>query len=406
MSDENKALHILLIHQAYVSLGEPGGTRHAEFADYLVSQGHRVTIIASSISYLTGRERPADAPAQRKGLTILRATTYRSLHRSFVRRLLNFFTFMVSSFFIGLRVSKVDLVWGTSPPLFQAFSAWLLAFIKGKSLLFEVRDLWPDFAVAVGVLQSRPLIAASRRLEGFLYRHADHLLVNSPGFIPHISARGGRNIQLIPNGADPAMFHPENPGNSFRSTHNLKDKYVVLYAGAHGLSNDLGTLLEAAFLLKNKPEIAIVLLGDGKDKAELIKEAQRLDLFNVHFLPALPKSAMAEALAASNACLAMLKKLELYKTVYPNKVFDYMAAGRPVICAIDGVIREVIEQAQAGIFTEPGNAEALADAISKMASHPNKGRKMGMAGRIYLEENFSRPQLSKQLLALIRKSTQ
>lgn len=405
MSAEKNSLHILLIHQAFVSLDEAGGTRHAEFAEYLVSQGHRVTIIASSISYLTGQQRPADAPAQRKGLSILRAATYCSLHRSFFHRMLNFFTFMISSFMLGLRVKHVDLVWGTSPPLFQAFSAWLLALIKRKSFLFEVRDLWPDFAVAAGVLQSRPLIAASRWLEAFLYRRADQLLLNSPGFIEHVRARGGRNIEIIPNGADPGMFHPENRGERFRKTHHLVNKYVVLYAGAHGLSNDLGTLLEAARLLKNKPEIAIVLLGDGKDKASLIQEAQGLDLFNVHFLPALPKLEMAEALAASNACIAILKKLELYKTVYPNKVFDYMAAGRPVICAIDGVIREVIEQAQAGLFVEPGNPEALAGAILEMATRPKRSRKMGLAGRIYLEEHFSRPLLAKQLLTLIKNST-
>jgi len=406
MSAKEKSLHILLIHQAFVTLDEPGGTRHAEFADYLVSQGHRVTIIASSISYLTGRERPADDSSQGNGLTILRAVTYRSLHRSLVHRLPNFFTFMLSSFLLGLRVRNVDLVWGTSPPLFQAFSAWLLAFIKRKKFLFEVRDLWPDFAVAAGVLRNRPLIIASQWLESFLYRRADQLLLNSPGFVEHVSARGGGNIEVIPNGADPTMFHPESRGESFRRTHNLTDKYVLLYAGAHGLSNDLSTLLEAARLLKNKPEIAIVLLGDGKDKAALIQEAQSLDLFNVHFLPAMPKSAMAEALAASNACLAILKKLELYKTVYPNKVFDYMAAGRPVICAIDGVIREVLEQAQAGAFVEPGDAKALSVAILAMASNAKRSRNMGFSGRIYLEEHFSRPQLANQLLALVKKSSQ
>ncbi len=401
MNSEKRSLHILLIHQAFVSLGEPGGTRHAEFTDYLLSKGHRVTIIASSISYLTGRQRPADAPSQKEGLTILRAATYRSLHRSFVHRLLNFFTFMISSFFIGLRVSNVDLIWGTSPPLFQAFSAWLLAFLKRRTFIFEVRDLWPDFAIAAGVLQSRPLIDASKWLEKFLYRRADQLLLNSPGFEDHVRSHGGQHIAIIPNGADPNMFHPDDRGESFRTTHNLQGKFVLLYAGAHGLSNDLETVLQAARLLKNKPEIAIVLLGDGKDKSALIQEAQKYDLFNIHFLPALPKSAMAVALAGADACLAILKDFDLYKTVYPNKVFDYMAAGRPVITAIDGVIRKVIEDAGAGVFTPPGDAEKLARTIENIAAHPKASQKMGLAGRLYLEEHFSRPKLAAELLTLI-----
>lgn len=404
MAKAARALHILLIHQAYVSLGEAGGTRHAEMADYLVRQGHRVTVIASPISYLTGRENRPQPANPLEGLTVLRAPAFRSLHRNFVLRILNFFSFMFSSFIVGLRVRDIDLVWGTSPPLFQVVSAWLLALLKRKPLLFEVRDLWPDFAVAVGVLRSRPLIAASKWLEAFLYRRADQLLVNSPGFIEHVEASGARKIAMIPNGADPAMFHPEDRGEDFCKQHNLQGKFVVLYAGAHGLSNDLGTVLQAAVQLKKKPNIAIVLLGDGKDKPALIQQAQELDLFNVHFLPALPKSKMASALSAADACLAILKDLELYKTVYPNKVFDYMAAGRPVVLAIDGVIREVVEAAGAGVFSPPGDPQALAESILKLAENPARSRKLGLAGRFHLEKHFARADLAAQLQALIEKT--
>ena len=399
-----KSLHILLIHQAFVSTREAGGTRHAEFAQHLVRQGHRVTIIASPVSYLTGRQRPAEYPDELQGLTVLRAATYRSLHRSFVHRLLNFFTFMLSSFFVGLRVRDVDLVWGTSPPLFQVLSAWALARLKGAPLLFEVRDLWPAFAVAAGVVRNRILIRASEWLERFLYRRANQLLVNSPGFVDHIAARSDTPIAVIPNGADPLMFHPENRGEGFRSTHNLQEKFVLLYAGAHGLSNDLGVVLQAAVSLKKQPEIAIVLLGDGKDKPDLIRQAQELDLFNLHFLPPLPKAAMADALAGADACLAILKPLDLYQTVFPNKVFDYMAAGRPILLAIDGVIRKVVEQAGAGVFIPPGDAAALAAGITELAAAPKAAKKMGLLGRLYLEENFSRAKLAAELDTLITQT--
>ncbi|MBN2499236.1 MAG: glycosyltransferase family 4 protein, partial [Anaerolineales bacterium] len=324
-------MHILLIHQAFAAIDEPGGTRHHEIALYLASRGHHVTIIASPVSYLTGKanaERIRNCSAilrgQRQsggeGVTILRAYTYRALHRSFVHRVFSFLSFMLSSFMIGLGVKDVDLVWGTSPPLFQGPTAWALARLKRVPFLFEIRDLWPAFAVAVGVLHNPVLIRLAEWLERFLYRRADQMMVNSPGFIEHIQARGGGDVALIPNGADMHMFDPAANGGDFRQEHGLEDKFVALYAGAHGLSNDLGVLLKAADQLRDREEIAIVLLGDGKDKPALQVQAAEMQLTNVYFLPPVPKREMAQALAAADACIAILKPIEMYKTVYPNKV--------------------------------------------------------------------------------------
>lgn len=400
-------MHILLIHQAFAALHEPGGTRHHELAQHLVQQGYRVTVIASALTYLTGGSQQERIPwVQRQdggeGITILRAYTYNALHRSFFHRLLSFFSFMFSSFFIGLRVKHVDVVWGTSPPIFQGVTAWTLARLKGALFLFEVRDLWPAFAVAVGVLTSRPLIAASEWLERFLYRRSDQLIVNSPGFIDHIQKRGGRQIALIPNGAEASMFDPQADGADLRQQYGLQEKFVVLYAGAHGLSNDLEILLLAAKDLKDRPEIAIVLLGDGKDKPNLVAKAAELGVSNVHFLPALPKAEMREALAAADACIAILKPIEMYRTVYPNKVFDYMAAGRATLLAIDGVIREVIEQGQAGVFVPPGDPEAMARAIRQFADDRQMVRSMGLNGRRYLEAYFDRPKVAADLDKLLK----
>jgi glycosyltransferase involved in cell wall biosynthesis len=341
------AVHILLIHQAFAALDEPGGTRHHELARHLAQRGHRVTIIASPVSYLTGKARRTHIPwveSQPDGaqITILRAYTYSALHRSFAHRIFSFFSFMVSAFLIGLGVQKVDLVWGTSPPIFQGITAWLLARLKRVPFLFEVRDLWPAFAIAVGVLRQPLLIRLSAWLEGFLYRRADTLVVNSPGFIEHVRQRGARQVELVPNGAEIAMFTPQADGANFRQQHNLEGKYVVIYAGAHGMSNDLPVVLQAAALLIDRSEIMIVLLGDGKEKPRLEQQAKEMGLSNLLFLPPVPKFEMPAALAAADACIAILKPIELYKTTYPNKVFDYMAAGRPVILAIDGVISQVI----------------------------------------------------------------
>jgi len=407
-------MHILIIHQAFASLNEPGGTRHHEFARLLSSRGHQVTVIASPVSYITGAPlAPVGySPHLRSkwgemegGVRVIRASVYTAHHKSFVHRVLAFISFMASSFWLGLGVKNVDVVWGTSPPIFQGVTAWALARLRGAKFLFEVRDLWPQFAVAVGVLTNPILIRMSEWLERFLYRRADRVMVNSPGFWEHVEARGAKRVELVPNGADPSMFDPNDDGIKFRQSYKLQDKFVVLYAGAHGMSNDLGVVLEAAKMLQQVTvtSIQIVLLGDGKEKANLQAQADAMGLTNVTFAPSVPKAEMAGALAAADSCIAILKPLDEYKTTYPNKVFDYMAAGRPVVLSIDGVIREVVEAAGCGIFAEPGNPSALAEAIRTLAADKDKARQMGLDGRKYLEENFSRTVIGEKLLGLLEE---
>jgi glycosyltransferase involved in cell wall biosynthesis len=201
------------------------------------------------------------------------------------------------------------------------------------------------------------------------------------------------------------MFDPAADGSAFRDTHGLADQFIVLYAGAHGMSNDLGVVLEAAALLRDRPDISIVLLGDGKEKPALRAQAVALNLENVSFLPPVPKFSMSQALAAADACLAILKPIPLYATVYPNKVFDYMAAGRPVLLAIDGVIRQVIETNQAGVFVRPGDSQALAAAMRWLADHPAEAREMGQRGRQAVDRDFNRRNLAERLARIIEDLT-
>lgn len=401
-------MHILLIHQSFAGLDEVGGTRHIEMARYLVQRGHRVTVIASTVNYLTGQSRTGSrrlvqSQAAEPGITILRAYTYPAFHRSFVHRFFSFISFMVTSFLAGLRVRRVDLVWGSSPPIFQGVTAWLLARLKGAPFLFEIRDLWPEFPIAVGVLRNKTLIALSRWLERFLYRRADRVIVNSPGFIKHVTARGARQVTLVPNGADPEMFDPALDGAAFRVAHGLEGKFVVLYAGAHGVSNDLEVVVDAANLLRSEPAVQFVFIGDGKEKAKLVERASTLGLNNITFLPSIPKQQIPEALAAADACLAILKPLDMYKTTYPNKVFDYMAAARPVVLAIDGVVREVIEAAGCGLFAQPGDAQAMAAAVRALAADPAAARRMGLDGRSYVIQHFHRSVLTQKLAGVMEE---
>jgi glycosyltransferase involved in cell wall biosynthesis len=162
-------------------------------------------------------------------------------------------------------------------------------------------------------------------------------------------------------------------------------------------------VLESARLLADRPAVEIVLLGDGKEKAALQAQAERLGLTSILFLPPVPKNEMAAALAGADACLAILKPIQEYKTTYPNKVFDYMAAGRPVVLAIDGVIRDVVEAAGCGTFAQPGDPSALADVIHKMSTNPHESRQMGLRGRKYLEEHFSRAALGEKLVGVLEE---
>ena len=397
-------MHVLIIHQAFASATEAGGTRHYEFARHLVSQGHRVTVVAGRINYLTGADLKDDASAE-PGIVIVRSYTYRALHKSFVHRAASYVSFMLSSALAALRVRHVDVVVGTSPPILQGATAWLVARLKRVPLVFEVRDLWPDFAIELQILQNPLIIAAARRLERFLYRHADKLLVNSPGFVPHVEAVSGRTPTLIPNGVDGSLFSPAQSGARFRERWQAADRFVALYAGAHGTANNLETVLEAAKLLREKTSILFVLVGDGKEKLELEAFARSSYLDNVRFERAQPKDAMPAVIAAADVCIATLRDIPLFRTTYPNKVFDYMAAGKPTLIAIDGVIRQVVEESGGGVFVPPGNARALADALIQLESDRAACARMGASAREFVLRRFNRKDQAESFCALLTDCT-
>jgi glycosyltransferase involved in cell wall biosynthesis len=270
-------------------------------------------------------------------------------------------------------------------------------------LLLEVRDLWPEFAIDIGLLRNPILIRLSRWLESFLYTRADHILVNSPAYCDYLVGKGvaGQKVSLIPNGADPTMFDPDERGAEFRRQHGCEDKFVFTYAGAIGLANDIDQLMKAAAALRSREDIAILIVGDGKERKRLERMAAELELNNVVFTGALPKSSMKQVLAASDACIAILKNIPMFTTTYPNKVVDYMAAGRPTLLAIDGVIRKVIEAAQGGIFVPPGQPDLLAAAMKRMADAPEASRQMGWNAREHILRYFNRDKQAQDFEELL-----
>ena len=400
-------MKLLLIHQAFAGPNDPGGTRHIELARHLVQNGHEFTIIASDVSYMTGQSTgKGDGRLEEyDGVRVLRTQSSQALHKSFFWRVMAFLSFMVKSVLVAKRVQSVDIVMGTSPPIFQALSACLVAALRRRPFVLEVRDLWPEFAVDMGVLTNPVLIRMARLLEMFLYRRATHIIVNSPAYRDYLIEKGvlSRKISFISNGVNPAMFAPEETGQHIRQEFNLGEKFVVTYAGALGLANDIPTILRAADLLRTETGIHFLLVGAGKESAALETMAADMKLDNVTFTGSRPKSDMKHFLAASDVCLATLKNIPMFRTTYPNKVFDYMAAARPTVLGIDGVIRQVIEASNGGIFVEPGDETALANAVLELSRNRDKARAMGRSARQHVVEHFDRQKQAAEFASLLER---
>jgi glycosyltransferase involved in cell wall biosynthesis len=230
-------------------------------AQYLRQRGHELVIVASDLNYQTGQrtvERHGLFTEQMiEGVRVLRSYIYPELHRSYFWRIVSFFSFMFSSVWTALSVKDADLIMGTTPQIFQAVSAWFVAFIRRKPFLLEVRDLWPEFGVSMGVIRNPLVIALARWLERFLYARATHILVNSPAYREYMLAKGvpESKITFIPYGTDVDMFNPSVSGSNIRKQLGLEDKFVVLYAGALGQANDIYTVLCAAKHLNDEKHI-------------------------------------------------------------------------------------------------------------------------------------------------------
>ncbi len=423
-------MKILLINQVFVSPEEPGHTRHFEMGKFLKERGHELVIVASDLNYQTGQrtvERHGVYAEQMfDGIRVLRSYMYPALHRSYVWRVIAFFSFMFSSIWTALQVREVDLVMGTTPPIFQAVSAWFVALIRRKPFLLEVRDLWPEFGVSMGVLKNPVVIALARWLEMFLYKRATHILVNSPAYKEYMIGKGvpENKVTYIAYGTDVDMFNPQIDGSSIRAELGLQDKFVVLYAGALGQANDIDTILRAAERLSHSDfekssensvasvakqnddaadRIRFVLFGDGKERTRLQSESERMKLSNVIFAGVRAKKEMPRIVASADVCLAILQDIPMFRTTYPNKVFDYMAAGRATVLVIDGVSRTLIESSNGGVFVQPGNDEQLAKTILELSNDSQLVQQMGQNAREYLVKHLDRRDKLNETLELLKR---
>lgn len=402
-------MRVLLIHQIFTSPNQAGGTRHYELAQQAVVQGHSFTIVSSDINHLTGQpvvnRRGLMVEENIDGMRVLHAYTLSTPHSNFFWKIVYFASFMFTAFLAALRAGPVDVVMGTSPPIFQAVTAWFAAKMRRKPFVLEIRDLWPDFPIGSGKLTNPILIRLSYWLEMFLYRNADAFIVNSPAYRDHLIEKGleGEKIHVVPNGVDPAMFDPVARGEQLREALGLQNKFIVTYAGNIGIPNDIGTILDAAEQLQERSDIHFLIVGDGPLRQELAIQANRRGLPNLTFTGSFPKSEMRTVLAASDACIATLKNIPMYRKPYPNKVFDYMAAGRPTILAIDGVIRDVIEKSEGGIFVTPGNSAELAEAVCQLGNDREYAQRLGLSARNYVATHFDRALQAEQFIKVLEQ---
>jgi glycosyltransferase involved in cell wall biosynthesis len=410
-------MKILIVHQHYLMPGQPGGSRFNELARLWSQAGHRVTVIAGNINYNTGKR-----PGQYRGkwtvlerdgeVDVWRCHVPGAYGRSYVGRMWAFLGFTVSSATAALQAGRHDVVIGTSPPLVVVIPALMAARLRRSRVpwVFEIRDLWPESAITTGVLGERSFLTRLLfALEKLACRQSAAINVLTPAFRENLLTRGlahASKIVFIPNGADLDLFTPGPRHNEARGALGWGDRFVVMYAGAHGRANALSQLIEAAERLRSRREILIACVGDGPERAALTTEASRRGLTNITFHGPQPKERMPAVVNASDAGCAVLQNNPTFRGVYPNKVFDYMACARPTVLGIDGVARQLVcDEARAGVFAAPEDPDALAAAILNLAENPVEARAMGERGRRWVVANASREVLAARYLDVLAQVT-
>lgn len=404
-------MKILVIHQYYLFPGAPGGSRFNEFARLWRLAGHEVTVVAGTVNYATGTVQEGyrgrwNTRDMDGGVTVWRCHVPESYGKSYAGRMWAFIGFTLSATTAALRAGKHDVVIATSPPLVAVIPGWVAAVRHRAKLIFEIRDLWPESAVTTGVLREEAaLTKLLYALERWACRSADRVNVLTPAFREDLLRRGladAEKIVCVPNGADLELFKPAPVDPSVRQALGWGDRFVVMYSGAHGRANAVGQLVDAAALLKDRADILVATVGDGPERKQLEERARMLGLTNIVFNGAQPKERMPEIVNACDVGAAVLQNNPTFNTVYPNKVFDYMACGKPTLLAIDGAAREMVcDKAQAGVFAEPENPAAIAAAIRRLADDAAGRADMGRRGRAWVEVNASRVGLARRYLGIM-----
>lgn len=406
-----------MINQYAITPDLPGGTRHFDFGCELVKRGHEVCILASDINLALRKHmklKPGELWREEEieGVRFIwvRAALY---EKNDWRRAWNMLTFSSNVRRVSKQISsKPDVVIGSSPHPFAALAAGHLARRSGSRFLLELRDLWPQALVDMGgISEPGPMASILRAIEKQLYRDAHRIIVLARGSRDYLVVRGvsPERIVYIPNGVHLGKFGGVSEGEGDADRGKLPVEFgsgcfTIVYTGAHGPANSLETVLRAARILSARNRsIQFVLVGDGPSKNSLIRQSQQLGLANVTFMDPIPKERIPGFLASADAAVITLAAVDTYSYgISPNKLFDYMAAGKPVICAVPGDMANLVETNGAGISVKPEDPEALAETAEKLfAMSADDRRAMGQSGRTLVAREFSRQVLIDRLIGIL-----
>ncbi len=398
-------------------MGAPSA-RAAELAHHWAQAGHQASILTGFPNHPTGivpekwRSRLRRLTYQETigGVDVYRTWLWPLPNRKSHERMRNYASFCLSAALRGLTVPRPDVIIATSPQLLVGLSGWWLSVTRNVPFVFEVRDLWPESLSAVGISGEDSLLHQTlSKIARFLYEHSDRIVVVTPAFKERLIADWSvpaEKIAIVENGVETESFAPaaDEAIATLRKELNAEGKFIASYVGTMGNAHGLETLLEAACQLQNqKSEVLFLLIGEGAEKERIKAQAQARNLSNVRFLDQQPRERIPLFISASDACLVLLKKADVFKTVIPTKMLEFMSCARPVILGVDGQAREILEDAQAGIVIEPENAADLVAAIQQLSNNSALGARLGRMGREHIMRHFSRAHTADSYVRILRE---
>jgi len=408
---------ILYISQYFSpEMGAPAA-RASELSRHWARMDHDVTVLTGFPNHPTGIV-PADWRPRLRHLRYSEKVDRVQVERTWLwplpnrkahERIRNYASFCISAAVAGLGLAKPDVIIATSPQLLCALAGWWIARWKRVPFVFEVRDLWPESLAAVGAGGEGSLLhRALATIAGFLYKRADRIVVVTPAFKEHL-IRNWRvpeeKIAVVENGVETDLFRPDATASSeVRNRFSLEGRLLICYVGTMGMAHGMGTLIAAAEELQTAlPDAMFLLIGEGAEKQTIIELAAARRLTNVRILDQQPRERIPAFISASDLCLVLLKRTDLFKTVVPTKLLEYMACARPVIVAVDGQSRQIVEEARAGVFTPPEDSVALAKTIRELAQDSARRNQMGTNGRQFIVEKLSRQQTAWNYISVLEE---
>ncbi len=400
-------MRLLLLTQYYPPETGAAPLRARHFAENLAKNGHDVTVVTGMPNHPSGEKHPGYrrrvfAREELNGVRVVRSYLFATPKKTFATRMLNQLSFATSALFAGSTADECDVILVSSPPLFLALTAWLLSLARGTPFVLDLRDYWPHAAVALGELKSLRVIRLATALERFIYRRSARIVCVTPAMEHLMRERGlgDHRLVLITNGADTELFRPGEGVTSPAATGNGG---TILYSGTHGLVHGMDTILDAAEILRDEPDVTFLLIGDGVAKPGLMEEASRRGLSNIEFRPSEQPGDLAEVMRSVDVCLATTRPGEFSAGTIPVKLFDYLASAKPVVAAVAGDAKDLIERSGGGIVTEPGDGRALAAAVRALLMDDGRREELGKSGREFVSREYSRKTLARRLTEVLEE---